>query len=51
LLKGDQNWLEEGFIVPTKKNKKGRIVEEGSSSVAQDEGLHIKLINNHMEGF
>jgi hypothetical protein len=49
-LKGDKNWLAEGFLVPTKKNKK-RIVEEGSSSVAQDEGLHIKLINNHMEGF
>jgi hypothetical protein len=50
-LKGDKKWLEEGFLVPAKKNKKGRIVEEGSSSVAQDEGLNIKLINNHMEGF
>jgi hypothetical protein len=50
-LKGDKNWLEEELLVPAKKTKRGSIVEEGSSSTTQDEGgLHIKLINNHMEG-
>jgi hypothetical protein len=33
-----KNWLEEGLLVPAKKNKKGRIAEKGSSSIAQDEG-------------
>jgi hypothetical protein len=27
---GKEDWLEEGLLVPTKKNKRGRIVEEGS---------------------
>jgi hypothetical protein len=27
--------LEEGLLVPAKKNKRGRIVEEGSSSVQE----------------
>jgi hypothetical protein len=27
-----EDWLEEGLLVPTSKNKRGRIVEEGSSS-------------------
>jgi hypothetical protein len=31
-IQGKEDWLEEGLLVPTKKNKKGRIVEEGSSS-------------------
>jgi hypothetical protein len=31
-IQGREYWLEEGLLVPTKKNKRGRIVEEGSSS-------------------
>jgi hypothetical protein len=31
-IQGREDWLEEGHLVPTKKNKRGRIVEEGSSS-------------------
>jgi hypothetical protein len=31
-IQGREDWLEEGLHVPTKKNKRGRIVEEGSSS-------------------
>jgi hypothetical protein len=32
-IQGKDDWLEEGLLVPAKKNKRGRIVEEGSSSV------------------
>ena len=28
-IEGRENWLEEGILVPAKKNKRGRIVEEG----------------------
>jgi hypothetical protein len=31
-IQGREDWLEEGLLVPTKKNKRGRIVEEGFSS-------------------
>jgi hypothetical protein len=31
-IQGREDWLEEGLLVPTRKNKRGRIVEEGSSS-------------------
>jgi hypothetical protein len=31
-IKGKEDWLEEGLLVPAKKNKRGRIVDEGSSS-------------------
>jgi hypothetical protein len=31
-LRGKEDWLEEGLLVPAKKYKRGRIVEEGSSS-------------------
>jgi hypothetical protein len=30
-----EDWLEEGLLVPAKKNKRGRIVEEGSSSTQE----------------
>jgi hypothetical protein len=36
-IEGNEDWLEEGILVPTKKNKRGRIIEEGSSS-AQEGG-------------
>jgi hypothetical protein len=31
-IQGREDWLEEGLLVPAKKNKRGRIVEEGPSS-------------------
>jgi hypothetical protein len=31
-IKGGEDWLEEGLLVPTKKNKRGIIAEEGSTS-------------------
>jgi hypothetical protein len=37
LIQGKENFLEEGLLVPANKNKRGRIVEEGSSS-AQEGG-------------
>jgi hypothetical protein len=36
-IEGREDWLEEGLLVRVKKNKRGRIVEEGSSS-AQEGG-------------
>jgi hypothetical protein len=32
VIQGREDWLEEGHLVLAKKNKRGRIVEEGSSS-------------------
>jgi hypothetical protein len=34
-IEGKEYWLEEGILVPAKKNKSGRIIEEGSSSVQE----------------
>jgi hypothetical protein len=34
-IQGKEDWLEEGLIVPARKNKRGRIVEEGSSSTQE----------------
>jgi hypothetical protein len=31
-IQGKEDWLEEELLVPAKKNKRGRILEEGSSS-------------------
>jgi hypothetical protein len=31
-IQGKEDWLEEGLLVLAKKNKRGGIVEEGSSS-------------------
>jgi hypothetical protein len=36
-IQGKEDWLEEGLLVLARKNKRGRIVEEGSSS-AQEGG-------------
>jgi hypothetical protein len=49
-LKGDKNWLEEEILVPTKKNKRGSIVEEGSSSSTQDEGGAAHQANKQPHG-
>jgi hypothetical protein len=32
-IQGKEDWLEEGLLVPARKNKRGRIVGERSSSV------------------
>jgi hypothetical protein len=42
-LEGKEDWLEEGLLVPAKKNKIGRIVEE-SSSTAQEEGAQQNYV-------
>jgi hypothetical protein len=42
-IQGKEDWLEEGLLVPAKKNKRGRIVEEGSSS-AQEEGAQQNYV-------
>jgi hypothetical protein len=34
-IQGKVDWLEEGLLVPARKNKRGRIVEEGSSSARE----------------
>jgi hypothetical protein len=34
-IQGKEDWLEEGLIVPARKKKRGRIVEEGSSSTQE----------------
>jgi hypothetical protein len=35
-IQGKEDWLEEGLLVPARKNKRGRIVEERSSSAQED---------------
>jgi hypothetical protein len=42
-IQGREDWLEEGLLVPAKKNKRGRIVEEGSSS-AQAGGAQPNVV-------
>jgi hypothetical protein len=32
-IQGKEDWLEEGLLVPARKNKRGRIIGERSSSV------------------
>jgi hypothetical protein len=50
LLNGDKNWLEEGLLLPAKKNKRKRIVEKGSSSATQDEGGVAHQANKQPHG-
>jgi hypothetical protein len=40
---GKEDWLEEGLLVSARKNKRGRIVEEGSST-AQEEGAQQNYV-------
>jgi hypothetical protein len=49
LLNGDKFLLEERLLVSAKKNKK-RTIEEGSSSVAQDEGGAAHQANKQPHG-
>jgi hypothetical protein len=48
-IQGKEDWLEEGLLVPARKNKRGRIVEEGSS--AAQEGGAQQIMCHHMEEF
>jgi hypothetical protein len=34
-LEGKEDWLEEGLLAPAKKNKRGRIIGEGSSTTQE----------------
>jgi hypothetical protein len=42
-LEGKEDWLEEGLLASTKKNKRGRIIGEGSS-VAQEGGAQQNFV-------
>jgi hypothetical protein len=42
-IQGKEDWLEEGLLVPARKNKRGRIVEERSSS-AQEGGAQQNYV-------
>jgi hypothetical protein len=42
-IQGKEDWLEEELLVPARKNKIGRIVEEGSFS-AQEEGAQQNYV-------
>jgi hypothetical protein len=46
-IQGKEDWLEEGLLVPAKKNKRGRIEEEGSSS-AQAGGAQPNYVHNQI---
>jgi hypothetical protein len=42
-IQGKEDWLEEGVLVPARKNKRGRIIEEGSSA-AQEGGAQQNYV-------
>jgi hypothetical protein len=42
-IQGKEDWLEKGLLVSARKNKRGRIVEEGSSS-AQEGGAQQNYV-------
>jgi hypothetical protein len=42
-LEGKEDWLEEGLLVPVKKNKRARIIEE-SSSTTQERGVQQNYV-------
>jgi hypothetical protein len=45
-IQGKEDWLEEGLLVLARKNKRGRIVEEGSSS-AQEGGAQQNYVPSY----
>jgi hypothetical protein len=47
-IQGKEDWSEEGLLVPARKNKRGRIVEEGSSS-AHEEGAQQTMCHRSEE--
>jgi hypothetical protein len=42
-IQGKEDWLEEGLLMPARKNKKGKIIEEGSSA-AQEGGAQQNYV-------
>jgi hypothetical protein len=49
-LEGKEDWLKEGLLVPVKKkNKRGRIIGEGSPR--HKEKVHNKIMCHHLEEF
>jgi hypothetical protein len=42
-IQGKEDWLEEGLLVPARKNKRGRIIEE-ESSAAQEGGAQQNYV-------
>jgi hypothetical protein len=42
-IQGKEDWLKEGLLMPARKNKRGRIIEE-SSSMAQEEGAQQNYV-------
>jgi hypothetical protein len=42
-IQGKEDWLEEGLLMPERKNKRGRIIEKGSSS-AQEGGAQQNYV-------
>jgi hypothetical protein len=46
-LEGKEDLLEEGLLVPAKKNKRGKII--GESSFATQEGGRNKIMFHHLE--
>jgi hypothetical protein len=47
-IQGKEDWLEEGLLAPARRNKKGRIVVEGSSS-AQEGGAQQNYVPPYRE--
>jgi hypothetical protein len=47
-IQGKEDWLEEGLLVPVRKNKRGRIVDERSSS-AQAGGAQPTMCHHSEE--
>jgi hypothetical protein len=35
-IQGNEDWLEEGLLVPARKNKRGRIIQESSSATQEE---------------
>jgi hypothetical protein len=48
-IQGRGDWLEEGLLVPAKKNKRGRIVEEDPSP--HKRVVHNPTMYHHLAGF
>jgi hypothetical protein len=49
-LEGKEDWLEEGLLVPAKKNKRGRIIGEGSA-MTQEGSAQQNYVCHHLEDF
>jgi hypothetical protein len=48
-IQGKEDWLEEGLLVPSRKNKRGRITEE--SFLRHKKKVQNKIMCHHMQEF